>query len=216
MIKNIIFDIGNVLAGFVWKDFFASFGFSEEINGKLAACTVLGPLWSEMDHGIMNEQEIIAAFKLYDPSIADEIDIVYNNLNGMIARYDYTIPWINELKGQGYKVYIISNIFGKMMRDCKEELDFVSLVDGAVLSYQEKIIKPDSKIYRLLLNRYGLNPTECVFIDDMERNVWAARNVGIPGIVFESYQQCYFDLKRMLCSDFAGRDVVIEAVKRLA
>ncbi|MCL2718377.1 MAG: HAD family phosphatase [Lachnospiraceae bacterium] len=197
MIKNIVFDIGNVLAGFNWQEFYSRFGFSDEIQERLADCTVRGPLWAEMDHGVMGHQEILAAFKQYDPSLIKEIDIVFQDLKGMIKRYDYTIPWINELKEQGYKVYIISNIFAKMIHDCAEELNFISLVDGAVLSYQEKVIKPDSKIYRLFLERYDLNANECIFIDDLERNINAARNIGIPGIVFESYQQAYADLKRM-------------------
>lgn len=198
MIKNIVFDIGNVLAGFFWKDFYARFGFSDEVNERLAACTVLGPLWAEMDHGVMSEPEILAAFKQYDPSLAAEIDLVFENLDGMIKCYDYTVQWINELKMQGYQVYIISNIFAKMMRDCKDELAFISLADGAILSYQEKVIKPDSKIYRLLLERYDLKANECVFIDDLERNVIAARNIGFPGIVFTSYRQAYGELKKLL------------------
>jgi len=203
MIKNIVFDIGNVLAGFNWKEYYASFGFSETIERRLADCTVLGPLWAEMDHGVMGEQEILAAFKQVDPSISNEIDIAFNNLNGIIKCYDYTVPWITEMKNQGYKVYIISNIFAKMMRDCKEELEFINLADGAILSYQEKVIKPDSKIFRLFLERYDVKANECIFIDDLERNINAARNIGIPGIVFKSYQQAYSELKKMLICDVA-------------
>ena len=54
MIKNVVFDIGNVLAGFVWKDFYESFGFSQEINEKLANATVRSALWNELDRGKMN------------------------------------------------------------------------------------------------------------------------------------------------------------------
>ena len=203
MIKSIVFDIGNVLAGFEWKAFYAGFGFSETVQRRLADCTVLGPLWAEMDHGVMGEQDILAAFKQIDPSIADEIDIAFKNLKGIIKCYDYTVPWINEMKNQGYKVYIISNIFAKMMRDCHEELSFMSLADGAILSYQEKVIKPDSKIFRLFLERYNLKANECVFIDDQERNINAARNLGFPGIVFKTYQQAYGELKKILISDVA-------------
>jgi putative hydrolase of the HAD superfamily len=85
-----------------------------------------------------------------------------------------------------------------MMRECAEELHFISLADGAVLSYQEKAIKPDSKIFRLFLERYGLNAGECVFIDDQKQNITAARNIGIPGIVFKSYRQAYRELKKLL------------------
>jgi putative hydrolase of the HAD superfamily len=201
MIKNIIFDIGNVLAGFAWREFFAGMGFSKEVQERLAACTVLGPLWPEIDHGVMSEEEVIAAFKQYDPSVADEIDLAFKNLKGLLTRQKYAIPWIEELQNQGYKVYIISNIFDKVMDECADALDFMALVDGAVLSCEEKAIKPDSTIYRTLLKRYDLKAGECVFIDDQERNIIAARNLGIPGIIFENYQQAYNDLKKILLSD---------------
>jgi putative hydrolase of the HAD superfamily len=201
VIKNIVFDIGNVLAGFTWQDYLAGFGFPKETQERLAACTVQGPLWQELDHGVMSEQEVIAAFKQYDLTIADEIDLVFRDIRGILTRYDYAVPWMEELKNQGYRIFIISNIFAKMVRECEPVLDFLKLADGVIFSYQEKVIKPDSTIYRLFLKRFDLNPHECVFIDDQERNVNAARNIGIPGIIFESYNQAYNDLKKLLLSD---------------
>jgi putative hydrolase of the HAD superfamily len=201
MVKNIVFDIGNVLAAFTWREFFASFGFTDEVQDRLAACTVMGPLWQEIDHGIMSEAEVIAAFKQYDPSVAAEIDLVFQNVAGIVKCYDYSVHWINELKNQGYKVYIISNLAASVVRDCADEMPFLDLVDGAILSFREKVVKPDSSIYRLFLERYGLVAGECVFIDDQERNVAAARNLGIPGIIFNSYQQAYNDLKVLLLSN---------------
>ena len=198
MVKNIIFDIGDVLADFVWREFYGTFGFSDEIQEKLAACTVLGPLWPEFDQGVLGEQEMIAAFKQYDDTIAAEIDMVFHDIGGMLRQKDYAVPWINELKEQGYKVYIISNMPSQMARQCADALSFAELADGVILSFQEKMAKPDSTIFRRLLERYDLTAGECVFIDDRERNVTAARNLGIPGIVFESYQQAYGDLKKLL------------------
>ena len=98
MIKNIVFDIGNVLAGFVWEDFYRSFGYSEEIFGKLANATVKNPMWNEMDRGAMSDEELLAGFIRNDPSIEGQIREVFENVRGMVRRYDYAIPWIRELK----------------------------------------------------------------------------------------------------------------------
>ena len=68
-------------------------------------------------------------------------------------------------------------------------------MDGGILSYQEKLIKPDPAIYQLLLNRYGLKAQECVFLDDTERNVDAAIQQGMAGIVFRSREQAVEELK---------------------
>lgn len=198
MIRNIVFDIGNVLAGFAWEDFYRSFGYSEEIFEKLADATVRNPMWNEMDRGAMSDEELLAGFIRNDPSIEAQIREVFENVGGMILRYDYAIPWLRELKGRGYGIYIISNFAHKAHEDCIQALDFLKEADGAILSYQVKLIKPSPEIYRLLCSKFGLKAEECVFIDDMERNVTAAKAEGMEGIVFHSLEQAKRELEGML------------------
>ena len=195
MIKNIVFDIGNVLAGFVWQDFYRSFGYPEETFEKLADATVRNPMWNEMDRGAMSDEQLLAGFIQNDPSIEKEIREVFENVRGMIRRYDYAIPWIRELKERGYGIYIISNFAHKAHKDCIEALDFLKEVDGAILSYQVKLIKPSPEIYQLLCSKFGLNAQECVFIDDTEKNVLAAKAEGMEGIVFHTLEQVKRELE---------------------
>ena len=70
-------------------------------------------------------------------------------------------------------------------------------MDGGILSYQEKLIKPDPAIYTLLLERYGLVAEESVFLDDTLANVEAARKLGIHGIWFQTKEQAEEELKRL-------------------
>ncbi len=199
MIKNIVFDIGNVLAGFVWEDFYRSFGYSEEIFGKLANATVKNPMWNEMDRGAMSDEELLLGFIRNDPSIERELLRVFENVRGMVRRYDYAIPWIRELKEKGLGIYIISNFARKAHKECADALDFLEEADGAILSYQVKLIKPDPEIYRLLCRNYGLEASECVFIDDTAKNVEVARAEGMAGIVFHTLEQAQGELAAMLC-----------------
>ena len=76
-------------------------------------------------------------------------------------------------------------------------LDFLPLMDGGILSYQEKLIKPDPAIYQLLLARYGLKADECVFLDDTERNVVEAVRQGMAGILFRGREQAEEELKKL-------------------
>lgn len=198
MIKNIVFDIGNVLAGFVWQDFYRGFGYSEEIFQKLADATVKSPMWNEMDRGAMSDEELLAGFIENDPSIEKEIREVFQNVQGMVRRYDYAIPWIHELKEKGCGIYIISNFAHKAHMECADALDFLKEVDGAILSYQVKLIKPSPEIYRLLCSKFGLEASECVFIDDVEKNVEAAKAEGMEGIVFHTLEQVKGELAAML------------------
>lgn len=198
MIKNIVFDIGNVLAGFVWEEFYHSFGYPEEIFEKLADATVRSPFWNEMDRGKLSDEELLEGFIKNDPSIEKEIREVFENVEGIIQRYDYAIPWIRELKEKGYHIYVISNFSQKAHEECKKALDFLEEIDGGILSFQVKMIKPAPEIYQLLCNKYHLEAGECVFIDDLPRNVEAARKEGMKGLVFESLDQAKRELERIL------------------
>lgn len=198
MIRNIVFDIGNVLAGFQWQEFFHSFGYSDEVFHKLADATVRSSVWNEMDRGKMSDEELLSAFIANDPSIEEQIREVFTDVKGMVVRYEYAIPWIRELKEKGFGIYVISNFARKAHAQCSDALDFLSEVDGAILSYQVELIKPAIEIYQLLCSRYGLEPQECVFIDDVEENVEAARRAGMQGIRFSTLAQTQKELGGLL------------------
>lgn len=198
MIKNIVFDIGNVLAGFAWEDFYRSFGYSEEMFEKLADATVRNPFWNEMDRGKLSDEELLEGFIRNDSSIEKEIREVFENVEEIIQRFDYAIPWIRELKEKGYHIYVISNFSRKAHVECVKALDFLEEIDGEILSYQVKLIKPSPEIYQLLCSKYNLKAEECVFIDDLPRNVEAARKEGMKGLIFESLDQAKRELEEIL------------------
>lgn len=195
MIKNIVFDIGNVLAGWNWREYYESFHYGPEVTERLARATVLSPLWEEFDRGEMDDKVLLGKFIENDPGLEREIRKVRENIHDMLARYDYAIPWLQELKDRGYRLYYLSNFSRQAHEECAHVLDFLPLMDGGILSYQEKLIKPDPAIYRLLLERYGLEAGESVFLDDTLRNVEEARRQGMAGIVFRSREKAAEELR---------------------
>ncbi len=197
MIKNIIFDIGNVLLGFDNKRFFERFGYDETMVERLHQATTLSPQWNELDKGVLDYDEVVQLFIKNAPDLEQDIRKIFADLSGMLIRYDYAIDWIKEFKNQGYKVYYLSNFFQKAQLECAETMDFLPYLDGGILSYQEKVTKPDAKIYQLLLKRYNLKAEESVFLDDTEKNVLAARKEGIHGIVFRSKEQASDELRKL-------------------
>ena len=88
----------------------------------------------------------------------------------------------------------------EMMNEDVLEYAIFKLMDGIVMSGEEKVIKPDLKIYHILLNRYQLIPEECVFFDDNINNVTAARNIGIHAIQFQSMEQAKESLSLIMHS----------------
>ncbi len=197
MIKTVIFDIGNVLAGFAWEEYFRSFGYPEEIFQRLAKATVGSRSWQEHDRGALSDEEIMDLFIGNDPGIEKELRETLDNIDGMLVRYDYAIPWIQELKGKGYQVLVLSNFAHKAYEDCKDVLDFLDYVDGGILSFRDKVVKPEPEIYRLLMERYGLKPEECVFLDDTEKNLPPAEAFGMHTVHFKNREQAVEELKKM-------------------
>lgn len=198
MIRNIIFDIGNVLTDFRWREFLRDKGFEEAMIDRIARASLESPVWNELDRGVWSTERLMAEFVKLDPEIEAELHTAYDNITGMVTKRDYAIPWIQELKAQGCGVYYLSNFSDKAYVECSDSLDFLPYTDGGILSYRDKVIKPDEKIYRLLLSRYGLKAEECVFLDDTPLNVEAARKLGIHGIVFQTREQAEEELQRLI------------------
>lgn len=197
MIRNVIFDIGNVLTDFCWKEFLAGKGFGEEMIRRIAKASVASPVWQEVDRGVLSQEELMREFVKLDPEIEGELWTAYGDVHGMVRARDYAIPWVKELKRKGYGVYYLSNFSDKAYGDCADALGFLPYMDGGILSYHVRLIKPDPEIYRLLLSRYGLKAQECVFLDDLAVNVEAARAEGIAGIVFETKEQAEKEMERL-------------------
>ena len=198
MIRNIIFDIGNVLVDFCWRDHIRSCGYTGETAGRLGSAMMQSAAWREMDRGVWPEEEVLAAFIRNDPALEKEIRRVYENLGTLIREYPGTRRWIRELKDRGYRVFYLSNFPAKVERDAGDKMSFLAEMDGGLLSHRVKKIKPDSGIYLLLLEQYGLKAEESVFLDDSPANVETARKLGMQGIAVRDQAQAEEELKRLL------------------
>ena len=197
MIRNIIFDIGNVLTDFRWKEFLQDKGFDEAMIERIAGASVMSPFWKEYDRGVWEEQKIMEEFIKLDPEIEKELYQAYGNIHDMVTKREYAIPWIQELKQKGYGVYYLSNFSEKAYVECADALDFLPFTDGGILSYRDGVIKPEKEIYDLLLSRFGLKAEECVFLDDTAENVEAAKRFGFAGIVFQTKEQAEEELREL-------------------
>lgn len=197
MIKTIIFDIGNVLTDFAWEPFFKSFGYDDETLKRITKATVGSPVWNEYDRGLMTDEEVLEAFVANDPGIEKELRESLADIQNMLTGYDYAIPWVKDLKSKGYQVLVLSNFSHKAYVQCAKALGFLEYVDGGILSFREHLIKPDAAIYELLIERYQLMPSECVFIDDLSQNVEAAKKCGLHSFVFRNQAQAIEELKTL-------------------
>lgn len=196
-IQNIIFDIGNVLTDFRWRDFLYDKGFDEAMVERIAAATVHSAVWCEYDRGVWTDDQLLEAFVRNDPAIERELHKAFEDFGGMVTLREYAIPWVKELKAKGYRVWYLSNFSRKAEEECADALAFLPCMDGGILSYRDRLIKPDPAIYELLLSRYGLKAGESVFLDDTPANVEAAERLGIHGICFRTKEQAVEELRSL-------------------
>lgn len=198
MIKNIVFDISNVLAPFRYKEFLAEKGFDTAMIKRIIKASAMTPYWTEYEKGKLTYEEAIEAFLSVDPDIREELHKAYDECSGIMGRYDYTENWIDALKASGYKLYCITNFTPAGYEQCYDRISFIERFDGCVFSFREGIAKPDPEIYKTLLRRYDLKAEECVFIDDTEENVISAEKLGFAGIVFTGYEDVVAKLDEIL------------------
>lgn len=197
MITTIIFDIGNVLADFAWENYLDGFGFSEDVKKRISEAMMLSPEWNDFDRGTKSDEELVESFVRNAPELEKQIRSLCVNIHGMVVKQDYAIPWISKLKEKGYRVYYLSNFSRKAAEECADALSFIPYTDGGILSYREKTIKPERRIYELLISRYHLNPSECVFLDDRKNNCETAEQLGMKTICFTTKEAAVRELKKL-------------------
>ena len=110
-----------------------------------------------------------------------------------------TVALRRELRGrEGIKLYGLSNMSETIFEHLSGRHDFFDLFDGIVVSAAVKLLKPEPEIYEHLRDRFSLDFSESVFIDDLERNVESARGTGLPAIQFTSTDQVRRELEPLL------------------
>jgi putative hydrolase of the HAD superfamily len=197
-INTVIFDIGGVMVGLGRIRFFEQFGFAPGVSEKVMNSTVKSVHWKELDRGILTDEEVIERFVKDAPELEKEIRLCMENVHGIVYRLDTSIPWIQSLKERGIKVLYLSNYSMKVARDNEDAMDFLAHMDGGLLSCDYQVIKPDPAFYQILIDKYDLEPSRCVFLDDLEANLEGARQFGIHTIQVKDHEQAKAELERML------------------
>ena len=182
--QNVVFDLGNVLVAYDWKSYLQSFSFDEETFKKVSEAMFLNEDWVRGDAGVPKE-EWLDLFIENAPAYEEEIRLVYKDLGKCIYRYDYTLPLIHYFQKNGYRIFYLSNYSEGLYEKTKEQLSFIEDFDGGVFSYKEKCIKPDEKIYKILIERYQIKEEETLFFDDRKENIEAAEEIGMKGILVD-------------------------------
>lgn len=194
---NVVFDIGNVLIHWEPRALYRKiFQNEEEVSWFLEnVCTHDWNL--EQDRGRSFEEgvaEVTARFPQHAEAIAAYHARWTETVLGPI---EGSVQILDELSARGTPLYAITNFNQDKFRETRQRFLFLSAFRDIVVSGDERVIKPDPAIYRLLLDRNGLEAASCLFIDDSEKNVRGAEAVGMKGHHFTSPEALRADLAGM-------------------
>jgi len=189
MIRNIVFDLGNVLISFRPSEFLDKYNYPSSIKEKILADIFRSPEWKLLDDGKISTSRAIEIIAGKSTLKKAEIEHIFNDRTKIFHSIDSYTSMLPELKKQGFKLYYISNFPADIFDKVKNSYDFFSNFNGGIISGDVKFSKPDPEIYQIFFNKFNLVPDECFFIDDSEENVKSAIETGMTGFcTFGSYE----------------------------
>ncbi len=186
MIKNIVFDMGKVLVGY--DPMRVCQHYIEDVHDRKAVFTAVfvSPEWLLLDMGVIQEEQAMSQICERLPQHLHEAARLCMRDWHKFCMWTMTEmePLIHWLKDRGFGIYLCSNASIRLLECWKQVIPAWKCFDGILFSAQEKCIKPQKEIYERLFKRFSLQPEECFFVDDLQRNIDGARACGMEGHCF--------------------------------
>ena len=196
VIRNIVFDFGGVLVD--WNPAYLFRGvFRNRTEMDHFLENVCTSDWNEQQDAGRPLSEAIRVLQAKHPEYHEEIRLYYEKWTTMLGGpIEESVALLEPLKA-GYRLFGLTNWSAETFPIARDMYPFFELFDGIVISGEEKLKKPDERIYRVLLERYGLDAAECLFIDDRSVNVQAASDLGFQAIHLKDRGTLEAELARM-------------------
>ncbi|MGZ8466567.1 MAG: HAD family hydrolase [Candidatus Binatia bacterium] len=196
---NIIFDLGGVVVRWEPEALLAQ-TFDDPAVCSVVHSEFIGHAdWLELDRGTMPPAEAIMRAARRTGLSEPEVRRFLTSVPPALVPIAGTVELLYRLKAQGHSLYCLSNMHFASIEYLERSHAFWEVFSGKVISCRVRLCKPEAKIYAHLLETFQLEPTETVFVDDIEVNLAAARQFGIRTIRFESSAQCAEELRLLGC-----------------
>lgn len=188
MIKNIIFDMGNVLLGYDADYIVSHFTDDPDDHARLLAAIFRAPEWTMADANTITEDDFYALLPGRLPAgLLPTGQKAFREWHYHNRRIPEAEALVDDLHAAGYKLYLLSN--ASLRWDLYwRDYHALAALDGHIVSSHVNAVKPDPAIYRTLFDTYGLLPSECYFVDDLSANIEGGRRMGMDGFVFDRFQ----------------------------
>lgn len=197
-VRNVVFDFGGVLVDWRPQAIIDAFYAEPALRAAIRTHGLQHDDWLEMDRGTLDEPTIVRRIAARMRRPQAEIRGFFAHVRRALVPIEPTVALLHELRDRGLRLYGLSNMSGAIFDYLAGRHEFFKLFDGIVVSAHVKLVKPESGIYHHLRERFALDFGQSVFIDDLERNVAAARMLGLPAIRFATTAQVRAELAPLL------------------
>jgi 2-haloacid dehalogenase len=195
--STVVFDVGNVLLRWDPRNLYRKV-FDDEERMEWFLANVCTHDWNvEQDRGREWDEAVallVDRHPDHEPAIRAFHERWHETVSGV---FDENVALLKRLQEAGVPTYCITNFSGPKFREAQARFPFLASFLGIIVSGDERLLKPDPAIYRLLLSRYGLEAQDCVFIDDSAANVAGARSVGMHAIHYLEPMDLAAELNRL-------------------
>ena len=184
MVKNIIFDLGNVLLSFNPVMYLHTRISNREKAQQVYEEVFTSEEWLMLDRGVITEEEAVNEICSRSTENSELIRLVMHNWYQLLTPIEDNVKVLKELKHKGYRLYVLSNFHLLAYENVTKRYNFFGHFDGGIISCKETLLKPEEGIYDKLIKKYNINPKESIFIDDTKENIEIAIRLGFEAILY--------------------------------
>ena len=191
MIKNIVFDMGNVLLCYDANAILGKYLDKQEDIDTFRTVLMGSFEWQEYDRGTMDKYDFIPVIETMSPhlqALARKIVLEQCFAEKEMPPFPQTEELVRKLREKGYGIYLLSNA-GQDFYHYSKFIPALRYFDFCFVSSDYKLLKPEPAIYEKFFHVTGLQPQDCVFIDDIPANVQASGDAGMDAICFTPSRQ---------------------------
>lgn len=192
---TVVFDFGGVLIDWNPRYLYRNI-FEEEQEMEWFLKNVCTPEWNTLQDEGFTFSEIIPPLEKQYPAYSDKIKIYQTRWPEMVrGEISESIKILREIQSKNFQVYGLTNWGTETFPIVFEQFEFLRRLDGIVVSGDEKLVKPDPRLFEILIKKFALKPESSVFIDDNIKNIQSAKEIGFEAIHFVSPENLRNDLQ---------------------
>ncbi len=203
-LRNIVFDLGNVLISYDPHKFHLSEGTTESQTSRYISDIYESEEWQMLDRGTICLQDAIDSIASKSTLSAEETASVFEMRNRLLFPLTDNTKLLKPLKKAGYRLFYLTNFPEDMFSLLSKTHRVFSLFEGGVVSSHVKLLKPEAAIYTHLTDKHGIEPSESLFIDDLQRNIDGAARLGFETLHLPDHRKLKQKLQSLFPSVFSG------------